>query len=269
MTRNNDEWGDELISSKGAPGPYIAMVGSDDFRASWQAALPPGTTIVAVDDPRVRAAVPDRSTVPSIIVLVDDSRGNADVATAQLLASVRGAMIVVVSSEMTAQRAEWIEHGKMVLLPPAKCGTVYASLGRCIVEQLAQLVATQWSRRISRTRRDLGNDLWLDEGSRVLVTGEKDIPLMTGEFIALRYLSDHVGEWLPTSVISAEAFGRRDEAGHKLVWKYISGLRAKLSCTGLVIDNARVRGYRLRVTMTRSRPAPPVLHQASRMSDRL
>ena len=255
----------ELNRTVMRPRPCVAIVGSDEFRHHWQTALPPGTTIVAVDDPRVTAAHDDRWTSPPIVVLVDDSAGNADATVARMVASAPGAMLVVVSSEMTAQRAEWIERGRVVMLPPTKCGTVFPPLGRCIVEQLAQMVAAQWSRRASRARRPLGTDVWLDEGSRTLVVGARTILLMTGEFIVLRYLSDNLGEWLPTRVVSTEAFGRRDEAGHKLVWKYVSDLRDKLADTPLVIDNARVRGYRLRTTIARTGAvgvSPPTLSPA-------
>lgn len=84
-----------------------------------------------------------------------------------------------------------------------------------------------------------------DPRTRTLEAGGRKAVLSTGEWQLLTYLLKSGERWCSASEIASHQFGRLDDRGRTLVWKYVSQARKRLPSLPHFLEHRGGCGYRL------------------------
>ena len=225
---------------------YVALLGPADFENAWEMALPRHVKVLDLAAAIEFSQVTQFPLAP-VVVLVDGTSSDFEDRLAAIIHRLKRILVVVAASRTTSRLAEWCITDDVVLLPPPCSDSAYLPLARCLVDKTLKLFEAEWSRRLAHVTCEQLSDLvsYTASAATLQIDG-CPAPLLAGEGAVLNHLLKHKGQWVKPYQMSNEVFGRSDEAGTKLVWQYISRLRAKLKETDLTIASCRRRGYSLR-----------------------
>jgi hypothetical protein len=213
---------------------HAAVLGSDEFRANWSAALAAERTCVVLES--------QLGLLACEAGLAVTSESEAEVA---LRLVTPRTPIFVVTDTFSEALCKRLGAPELRVIPPPSDDASRRLVANWMVGRVEQSGLTLCASSVQ-----LAAGLRIDfEQSGILVTSkERSTSLQCGEASLLRYLMLRRGKWTPTAQICSEVYNRTDEAAPKLAWKYVSTLRKKFGGHAGLLETHRSYGYRLRPT---------------------